>query len=119
MIRSTRLLLEGICIILLLFAFIGTVAAEEISPAAGEDSQENLLLDESTDINALKPITISGKINEELQIITDDGKVYEIVEDEIGIEVGDHVGKIIQATGTLEEIDDYNFITINSYEVKE
>jgi hypothetical protein len=62
-------------------------------------------------------VTITGTVNENYQIVVDDGDVYEVEETEKGHEVVELVGKKVKVTGTVEEIEDMKLITIISYEV--
>jgi len=61
--------------------------------------------------------TITGKVNENYQIVTAGGKIYEVEGNEKGDEVVNLVGKQVRATGTVEETEDINIISITSYEV--
>jgi len=62
-------------------------------------------------------MTITGTVNEDHQIVADDGQIYEVADTEKGEEVTDLVGKKVKATGTAEESDGKKVITITSYEV--
>lgn len=62
-----------------------------------------------------KTMTITGTVNENYQIVADDGQTYEVADTEKGDEVVDLVGKKVKVTGTVEE----SLITITSYEVIE
>lgn len=64
-----------------------------------------------------KTVTIVGTVNEDYQIVADDGQIYEVADTEKGEEVIDLVGKKVKATGTAEESDGKKVITITSYEV--
>jgi hypothetical protein len=65
------------------------------------------------------PVTITGTINEDSQIVTDDGKKYDVVDTEKGDEVVEMVDKKIKATGTVEESEGKMMISITNYEVLE
>jgi len=62
-------------------------------------------------------ITIVGTVNEDYQIVADNGQIYEVADTEKGVEVVDLVGKKVKVTGTVEEEDGKKVITITSYEV--
>ncbi len=62
-------------------------------------------------------ITIVGTVNEDYQIVADNGQIYEVADTEKGVEVVDLVGKKVKVTGTVEESDGEKVITITSYEV--
>ena len=64
-----------------------------------------------------KTMTITGTVNDNYQIVADDGQVYEVADTEKGVEVVDLVGKKVKVTGTVEESDEGKVITITSYEV--
>ena len=64
-------------------------------------------------------MTITGTVNDEYQIVTDDGQVYEVGQNEKGDEVVDLVDKRVKATGMIEESEGEKTINIVSYEVVE
>jgi len=65
-----------------------------------------------------KTVTIVGTVNEDYQIVVDDGDVYEVAYTEKGNEMVDKcVGKQVKATGVVEELEDMKTISITSYEV--
>ena len=64
-------------------------------------------------------MTITGTINEDNQIVTDDGKTYDVVDTEKGDEVVEMVDKKVKATGTVEESEGKLMISITAYEVIE
>jgi hypothetical protein len=64
-------------------------------------------------------MTITGTVNDNGQIVTDAGKVYDVVESEMGDEVAEMVDKKVKVTGTVQEDEDQMMITITNYEVLE
>jgi hypothetical protein len=64
-------------------------------------------------------VTITGTVNDDYQIVADDGQVYEVGQNEKGDEVVDLAGKRVKATGTVEESEGQKTINITSYEVVE
>jgi len=68
---------------------------------------------------AAEPVTITGTVNEDSQIVTDDGTVYEVLEGEKGAEVFDKTGKTVRVTGVVEELDGDFLINVLSCEVVE
>ena len=66
-----------------------------------------------------KTMTITGTVNDNYQIVADDGQVYEVADTEKGDEVVDLVGKKVKVTGTVEESDGEKIITITSLAVIE
>jgi peptidoglycan hydrolase CwlO-like protein len=65
-------------------------------------------------------ITIRGKVNEKYQIVSEDGQIYEVAENEKGDEVVlQNIGKIVKISGTIEESDEGDkIITVILYEVE-
>lgn len=64
-------------------------------------------------------ITITGTVNDHYQIVTDDGKVYDVGDTEKGDEVTENVDKKVRATGTVEENEGMMIISITEYEIIE
>jgi len=62
-------------------------------------------------------LTITGTVNEDYEIVADDGDTYEVKSDEMGDEVVELMGKRVRVTGVVEEMGDFKMITITSYEV--
>ncbi|MBU2511959.1 hypothetical protein KJ966_11525 [bacterium] len=63
--------------------------------------------------------SIVGTINDNFQIVTDEGDVYFIGDTEKGAEVENLSGAQIEATGEIVEMDGDVFILINSYLITE
>lgn len=64
-------------------------------------------------------MTISGVVNEDYQIVTDVGDVYEVEDTDMGNELLNHVGKKVEVTGTVSEEDEVQTIKVASYVVLE
>lgn len=66
-------------------------------------------------------ITIKGEVNDEYQIVTEDGQIYEVAGNDKGDEVVlNNIGKIVKISGTIEESDEGNkIVTVISHEVEE
>jgi len=64
-------------------------------------------------------VTVVGTVNDENQIVDNDGTVYDVADNEKGEELMEHVGKKIQVMGTVMEGDDGKLITITSFTVVE
>ena len=66
-------------------------------------------------------ITIKGEVNDNYQIVTEDGQVYEVADTDKGNEVVlQHISKIVKITGIIEEDDEgKKIITVISYEVED
>ena len=67
---------------------------------------------------AMAGTTITGEVGYAYEVITDDGTVYSIVENEKGDELAAMVGETVQVTGTVQEEDGEKTITVESYVVK-
>ena len=65
-------------------------------------------------------ITIKGEVNDNYQIVTENGQIYEVADTDKGNEVVlQHIGKIVKISGTIEEGDEgEKIITVISYEVE-
>ncbi len=65
-------------------------------------------------------VTIKGKVDDQRQIIGNDGETYSVVENDMGLEiVRKHVGETVKIQGAVKysEEDDTMFITPTRYEV--
>ena len=62
-------------------------------------------------------VTISGKITEEFLIVTNNGEAYEIADTEKGEEVLEHIGRMAEVTGTVEEKEGVKTMTVTSYKI--
>ena len=64
-------------------------------------------------------MTITGTINEDAQIETDEGKVYDIAESDKGAELSTMVGKKVNVTGVVEDSEGETLIEVETYAVVE
>jgi hypothetical protein len=64
-------------------------------------------------------IRISGVINEDGQLVDDDGMTYDIAENEEGDEVMEMIGRKVAVEGTVMEADGTKIITISSFTIVE
>ena len=62
---------------------------------------------------------ITGTVNDDYQIVTDEGTAYTVEEGEMGDEVVELVGRRVKVTGTVEESEGEKMITITSYVIIE
>jgi hypothetical protein len=62
-------------------------------------------------------VTITGKVNESYQIVTDNDVIYEIGANEKGDELGDMVDKKVKVTGTVLEDEGTKVIMVTGYKV--
>ena len=64
-------------------------------------------------------VSISGVINEDGQLIDDDGMVYDIAENEEGNEVMDMAGQKVTVKGTVTESEGIKIINVSEFELLE
>lgn len=62
-------------------------------------------------------VTVTGTINEYIQIVTEDGDIFDVTEGEKGDELIDLVDKNVRVTGVVEDYGGAKTITVSSYEV--
>jgi hypothetical protein len=62
-------------------------------------------------------VTITGTINTDYEIVTDDGKVYQVVENLKGSEVVELIDRKVRITGTVIKKSGEKKIRVASYEV--
>ncbi len=63
--------------------------------------------------------TITGKVTEDFQIVTNDGELYDVNDNEKSEDLMEHVGKTVKATGTLSEEEGAKSITVIDFTVVE
>lgn len=64
-------------------------------------------------------VSISGIINEDGQLVDDDGVTYDISENDEGNEVMEMVGQKMTLNGTVVEADGTKLITISTFKIME
>jgi hypothetical protein len=64
-------------------------------------------------------MTIVGTVNDDFQIVTEDGQVYEVAENTLGDEVVNLVRKRVRVKGRVEKEKGERVITITGYELVE
>ena len=64
-------------------------------------------------------MTITGKINEDSRLVTDDGKTYELDANDKGLELMGIIDQDVKVVGTVQELEGENVLTVISYEVIE
>ncbi len=62
-------------------------------------------------------VTIKGTVNEDAQIVADDGEIYEVADTELGSEVVTLVGAKVLVMGTIEEREGKRVVTVTAYQV--
>jgi len=61
-------------------------------------------------------ITVTGTVNEDYQLVANDGRVYIVAEPEKVEGLDEIINKKVRVTGTVEESEGVKIITITSYE---
>ena len=64
-------------------------------------------------------MTITGTVNDNLQVVENSGQVYEIGDTDAGNELAAQVDAKVKVTGTVEEVEGQKVISVTSYEVLE
>jgi len=62
-------------------------------------------------------VTIKGTVNEDGQIVADNGVIYQVADTELGSEVVALVGAKVLVMGTVEETEGKNVFTVTAYQV--
>jgi hypothetical protein len=66
-----------------------------------------------------REVTVIGQVNDNYQVVTDLGAVYEVEDTDMGNDLLDHVGKKVEVTGTVTKEDEVLYIKVASYVVLE
>lgn len=66
---------------------------------------------------AADPVTIQGQVNEDSQLVDDQGNIYDIADTEEGMQVMEMVGEKVEVRGTLMEEEGAKEITVESFSV--
>ena len=66
---------------------------------------------------AADAVTIQGQVNEENQLVDQDGNIYQIAETEEGMQVMDMVGEKVEVRGTVTEQEGAKEITVESFSI--
>ena len=64
-------------------------------------------------------VTIVGEVNDQYQIVTKDGTIYEIADTELGEEVLKFIGAVVEVTGDVIEEDGVKVLDVKSFKAKE
>lgn len=68
---------------------------------------------------AADPMTVTGVINDENQLVADDGMIYDIADTEQGAKLAENVGKKVTVVGAVEGSEDIKTITVESFTLAE
>jgi hypothetical protein len=66
-----------------------------------------------------KMVTITGTVNTDYEIVTDDGQAYEVAENLKGKEVVELIDSKVRVHGSVTEVQGVKKIRVTSYEVLE
>jgi hypothetical protein len=66
---------------------------------------------------AADQITIMGQVNEDSQLVDDQGNVYDIADTDEGMKVKEMVGEKVEVRGTLMDQEGAKEITVESFSV--
>ena len=94
MVKNTKKILSGILIICLTFFLSGMAVAGS-------------------------PTSISGVINEDGQLVDDDGMVYDIADSDEGEQIMEMVGRKVTVKGTVMESEGTKIITVTEFDLLE
>lgn len=64
-------------------------------------------------------VSITGTINDESQLVADNGMTYDIDDNEMGNEIMELVGKKVSVKGTVMDAEEIKIITITAFDVIE
>jgi hypothetical protein len=96
----TKYLIIGICLMVFIAMPFGSAVADE---SATEETE--------------KPSTIIGTVNDNYQVVTDNGQTFDIEVNDPGNELVDHVGTKVEVVGIVEEVDGIKSINVVSYKI--
>ncbi len=60
-------------------------------------------------------MTIIGEVNDNYQLVTDQGEVYEVADTDSGNDLLENIGKKVKVTGTVAEEEGIKTITVASF----
>jgi len=67
---------------------------------------------------ASKKVTLTGMVNEDNRLVTEEGKIYDIDSTDEGLKLLENVGKKVRVVCTIGPLDeDYRNINVESFEV--
>lgn len=66
---------------------------------------------------AADQVTIMGQVNEDSQLVDDQGNVYDIADTDEGMKVKEMVGEKVEVRGTLMDQEGAKEITVESFSV--
>ena len=68
---------------------------------------------------AAEPVTIQGQVNEDSQLVDENGEIYNIADtNEEGMQVMELIGEKIEVRGTVAEDEGAKEITIESFSIQ-
>ncbi|MFH2219667.1 MAG: hypothetical protein ABII68_08410 [Pseudomonadota bacterium] len=66
---------------------------------------------------AASKITVVGEINDEYQIVGRDGNIYEIADTDMGNQLLNFIGSVVEATGTVQEEEGIKILFVESFKI--
>jgi hypothetical protein len=126
-----RLIIQKISFTLFIILILGCLSAnvyaeqenETTDDKAGIETQEQPVVGEqdenSEEQTDPKSTAISGTVNYDFQLVTAEGKIYDIAESEAGDELVRYTGMKVVARGTVEVVDGLNVLTVKSFDFVE
>lgn len=64
-------------------------------------------------------VTIVGEVNDQYQIIAQDGTIYEIADTDMGNELSRLIGAVVEVAGDVREEDGVKIIEVASFKPKQ
>ena len=126
--RRRRTIAPGLVVIAACLCIIwsSALAATEEGAAGNpfetmvQDEQQPVVPEKNEQMQATdRTVTITGTINENYQLVSREGTVYEIAETEAGDVMVQYVGEEVIAKGTSSTVDDQRVLSVVSFEFVE
>ena len=66
-----------------------------------------------------RTVNVTGMLTDDFTIETEEGKVYEVADDDVALEMFENVGNRATVTGTIIDTDDGPLFKVRSYKILE
>jgi len=128
MYRNRKSIASGLVVVAVCLCFFwGSTFANAEEESAGnaietmtQEEQQPFATDTNDQVQAEAPtVTITGSINEDYQLVSDQGTVYEIAETEAGDMMVQYIGETVMAKGKVLTVDDQRILSVVSFEFVE
>ena len=124
MYRNRKIISGLVVITAILFIFWGSTLANAEEEGADnaietmpQEEQQLFVPEMNEEVQPeARTITVSGIINEDYQLVTAQGVVYEIAETEAGDVMVQYIGEEVMAKGTEFTVDDQRILSVVSFE---